>query len=250
MTYSRLSETWSNSYTEFWEHSNIHFVTYGNEKFKESRKRIMEEALHLGIFKTTKLYTEKDKPKLYTGTSPEFLNVARQPRGDGYWIWKPFVIQDYLTQIPAGDIIFYSDAGSTLTPHPSWKNLQDIQDFVVRVSPVHKNFKEVTTGDMLDLFPEKPDENTLGAGAACMVVKNNPKGRRIIDAWVQTAKDHPTLFDDHESIKPNPPEFLFPRHDQAVLHRICNKYGGLIDDGPMYPWFGEKQGFSATRKRF
>jgi hypothetical protein len=33
------------------------------------------------------------------------------PRGNGYWIWKPFIIQQELNQLAGDDILIYCDAG-------------------------------------------------------------------------------------------------------------------------------------------
>ena len=42
--------------------------------------------------------------------------ILSNPRGYGYWIWKSYLIQQKLLEIPDGDILLYADAGCELNP--------------------------------------------------------------------------------------------------------------------------------------
>jgi hypothetical protein len=44
-------------------------------------------------------------------------HILNQPRGAGYWLWKPYVIVKALSQMNDNDLLFYTDSGSYfLTP--------------------------------------------------------------------------------------------------------------------------------------
>src|SRR3546814_3032631 len=42
--------------------------------------------------------------------SSDLLQIRRQRRGFGYWLWKPFIIADAMDSVPDGTILMYTDA--------------------------------------------------------------------------------------------------------------------------------------------
>jgi len=66
------------------------FVSYGNEKFAESRKRIGKEAEQMGCFNgQIKVYTPEDLSEEFKTAVGDVLNEVR---GGGYMTWKPYII--------------------------------------------------------------------------------------------------------------------------------------------------------------
>ena len=92
------------------------FITYGDQKYKDSLQRIKKEAEALEIFDEIHLYNDKLLPDLFQ----EY--VRQYERGGGYWLWKPYVLFDALSKVDEGDIIVYADAGCTLLRHTDWKD--------------------------------------------------------------------------------------------------------------------------------
>ncbi|TGR67577.1 hypothetical protein EN866_40605, partial [Mesorhizobium sp. M2D.F.Ca.ET.223.01.1.1] len=42
-----------------------------------------------------------------------------QPRGAGYWLWKPFITLDMMDRVPDGTPVLYSDAALTFIADPA-----------------------------------------------------------------------------------------------------------------------------------
>ena len=57
------------------------------------------------------IYMEKDLSKSFVD---KYFKILKNSVGGGYWLWKPYVIQDVLSKTNENDIILYLDAGSTL----------------------------------------------------------------------------------------------------------------------------------------
>ena len=38
-------------------------------------------------------------------------HILEQPRGAGFWLWKPYIIKKTLEKIEENDLLFYSDSG-------------------------------------------------------------------------------------------------------------------------------------------
>ena len=200
--------------------SRMHFVTYGNDRFKESRERITNEAKKTNVFASVSMYTEKDLPRLYAGTSKQFQVIANERRGGGDWRWKPAVVRDALANVPEGDFVVWSDAGSTVLSGQEWDRIpQSNADCIVFMNnhQTHHTAKKA----LLEMYPIDDEEITpRGTRGGLIVVRNTTAGRAFADEWWEVAKSHPTMFDDSVSSEEHP-EFQFCRHDQAVLGRIA-----------------------------
>ena len=40
--------------------------------------------------------------------------MLEEPRGGGYWVWKPLIVREALCGLEDGDVLLYCDAGCTL----------------------------------------------------------------------------------------------------------------------------------------
>lgn len=54
-------------------------------------------------------YSPEDIEKHY---KEQNTSIFKHERGDGYWLWKPYVISKALQWATEGDILFYCDSGS------------------------------------------------------------------------------------------------------------------------------------------
>ena len=88
--------------------SNI-FISYGDNRYKESLNRIARQAKDVGIFDKVIKFTPKDLPG-FVKASPLFAFSC----GGGYWCWKPYIIYHTLQNCKEGDVVYYVDAGCTL----------------------------------------------------------------------------------------------------------------------------------------
>ena len=82
----------------------IHFVTYGNKIYNNSKKRLQEESSNSGWFDTITIYGPED---LSDEFKHEFNDILKKPRGAGYWIWKFDIIKQQLTRLGNNDIMIY-----------------------------------------------------------------------------------------------------------------------------------------------
>ena len=74
----------------------IHFITYGNHKFKNGKKRLCNEANSSGWFNTITAYGPKDLDDEFT---KKFKNILSQSRIGGYGIWRPYIIKKNLMKL-------------------------------------------------------------------------------------------------------------------------------------------------------
>jgi hypothetical protein len=94
-----------------YNHNNVHFITYANDKFNKSKNRILKQAKQSNFFKTIKAYSPSD---ITVDFQSKFSKILKHQRGGGYWIWKFDIIIQTLQNIPQNDILVYLDAGCTI----------------------------------------------------------------------------------------------------------------------------------------
>jgi hypothetical protein len=67
-----------------------HYITFATEDHMYLANDIIKNALKIGKFDTVQIYTLSDLDFVFLNKNKQILD---QPKGAGYWIWKPYVIQ-------------------------------------------------------------------------------------------------------------------------------------------------------------
>ncbi len=189
------------------------FITYGDDNYADSLKRIKAEAEATGLFDEVRLYTPADLPE-------PFLTYTRTyRRGGGYWLWKPFVIKDALDRAAEGDVVVYADAGCTIMPHNDWTSYFDVlkrkeELFFLAPGKSRKWCKR----EVFDFFHTPNDLWKKASQIQATFIMAAKRGdNEVITKWYETALNHPELFTDADGSTPQDARFREHRHDQAVL---------------------------------
>ena len=91
----------------------FHFITYGNEKYEKAKQRLCSQANQFKGITHVRGYGPNDLP---TSFRNKYKKVLDQPRGGGFWLWKPMVLYNHFKQLKENDILVYLDAGCKLNP--------------------------------------------------------------------------------------------------------------------------------------
>lgn len=104
-------------------------INFGHNCCEQARLKNCETGLKLAGFDVCYSYTMQDVDSHFYEEhksafgSPSCINrynlkhsyvldILEQPRGAGYWLWKPYLLFKTMRQAQEGDIIFYCDAGA------------------------------------------------------------------------------------------------------------------------------------------
>ena len=82
-------------------------VNYANDLYKETQKYCTHTAYKYGVDKVFE-YSPKDIGFDFYKKNKSILD---QKRGNGYWLWKPYIISETLKKIEYGDFLLYIEAG-------------------------------------------------------------------------------------------------------------------------------------------
>lgn len=209
------------------------FVAYGSGRYKKSLHRIGKEAKKLHIFSKVVLYTEKNMPT-FIQASP----LKAYKRGDGYWVWKPYIIWRTMQEYP-NSIIVYADSGCTLQPNmEEWNrwfdllNTYDTLTFKYRLDFVYpwQDTKAIITTDsqwtkesLIRYFdPLIGNRNWLDEGQVMSGVVIACRKSKLVKMWMDITLMRPDLVIDcfGNELVEQADYFKEHRHDQSVLSAL------------------------------
>lgn len=237
----------------------IHLISYGNNRFKNSKKRIYNEAKNSNWFNTINIYGPENLSEEFKN---EFNDILQKPRGAGYWIWKFDIIKKQLTKIANNDILIYIDAGCSI-------NIQGkirFNDYIDMLNNTNKSIisfqmphieKKYTCKEIFHHFKMDINSDNGNSGqfiGGILIMKNNYNSMNIIDECINVLRTDHLLVTDHYNKLNQCSEFIDNRHDQSILSLIRKKYGSIIlPDETYFQPFGNKESlkypFWATRKK-
>lgn len=204
----------------------VSFISYGNDKFQSAKDRIKQQAVEMGVFNgNIRIYGPDDLSAEFKATVGPTLD---EPRGGGYWLWKPYIINDMLNQLKEDDILLYVDAGCVLQP-AGVPRLKEYIDMISKgsgksVLAMRLEFPEYqwTSANIFDHFDIQPQneraKSTQILTGTSMYRKCN-ESMALVSAWLKMAMEHPELFTDkHNQEKQAKREgFIQNRHDQSIF---------------------------------
>jgi hypothetical protein len=242
---------------------NRHFLSFGAGRrcYRGALKRLAKEIRLLDPSANIWFFDESIIGNELTGLDESFLEfVKSNTRGFGLWIWKPWILEKMLNEIPDGDIVFYLDAGTTVhTTGASKLRYKFYIDHILQNGHLffQQTFKEYnwTKSAVLKQFKLKP--NDIETGQVLGGVhghRSNPQSRLLISEWRKLCTVNSGEFlKDVVDISAEDPRFIGHRHDASILSCLVKSVGiQLISDEtffhPNWNQDGADYPFWATRK--
>jgi hypothetical protein len=229
----------------------IHLVSYANARMYGSLRRLGSQAAALP-FDHVHLFRDTDLQQI-----PEFWerhreHIEKNPRGAGYWIWKPYVILLALKCAAPGDVVFFVDAGCSLVAERAARLLEYAE--LVRAHSV-LNFalghsvRRWTKMDTVLAYDGVAYLDRPQILSGVIGICNTPAGNALVAEWYEGCCNY-HLADDTPSGSPNDPEFIEHRHDQAILTMISYNRNAHVIADESYPVDSPDSGpILATRVR-
>lgn len=221
----------------------IHFITYGNHRFRESKSRLLKEAKDFGSFKTI------------TGYGPEFMSrefmekfkdILSLPRGGGYWIWRPILLLQKLNEINDGEYLVYLDAGCKLNPYGKKRFYEYIDmlkesDYGImsfqmsgKIGTGNLERENVWTNSEIFKYLNVPVNGEFGNSGqylgGILVMKKNQHLLKIINLLIKALYDDPLMYTDHYTQNQHP-QFKENRHEQSLFSLLRKIHGSIVLDG-------------------
>lgn len=207
-------------------------VAFGTEHFRLANQVLRRSARAHG-FDHLRIWTPDE-----LRATPFFAAneaILTQPRGAGYWLWKPFILADALANAPDGEAVVYADMGvrfvSSIAPVVELARATgDIVVFDGRghfEGQAHRNLARAWT--KRDCFAalgcdEPAFHDAPMVDASVVVAVSSPRSRGFVGEWLEACRDARALTDAPSEL-PNLPEHQGHLHDQAILTILARRHG-------------------------
>lgn len=214
----------------------IHFVTYGDDKFVQSRERICKEARETGWFDTVTYYTDQSISEDYRRKF-----IKKTPKTLEYYIWQFDVLIQSLEKAAVGDFIVYADAGCTINKTGKDRfntyieslKANEKMGFLVFTSGWIEN--EYTNKKLFDYF-DLHRESFIGLSGQIVttsfIMRKNAHAYKIVYECLKVLSHDPLLItplynEENEA----------HRHDQSILSIVTKLHGAVYftDDTYNHP---------------
>lgn len=202
-----------------------HLINYANSKFRDVQTKNARTGTDVGTFDRVTCYTPNDIDKSFRGQNEHIL---KQPKGDGYWLWKPYFIHRALSELSAGDYLFYCDSGAYFTQSidPLIGLSRDLnQDLMV--FDLQQQEKHWTKRDAFVLLdcdtPEYTESNQRLASFSLW--RKSDFTEHFIDQYLTAAQDERLITDlENQCGLTNYDGFINHRHDQSIFSLLSKKH--------------------------
>jgi hypothetical protein len=155
------------------------------------------------------------------------------PKGFGYWIWKPYLVLKVLEQIDKNDILVYLDARCYFVG----ERVDWLEDFVngqydIGAWRLSQNQLEYqwTSADILDFFDADIEMREQPQFAATIIlIRKSKLTKEFMSDWLYIMRKHDYLVRDDNSILSPHKGFIENKHDQSVFSMLLKsvKYRGM-----------------------
>lgn len=193
-----------------------------NKLFEESRFRLNDSAKRYGIEYINSYDFEDIKESSFYFANKTIID---QPKGIGYWLWKPYIILETMKDLIEGDIVVYSDCGIELID-----NLQPVINICKEQQPVllfaNGDFKNLmwTKRDCFVLMgcDNKSYWNGQHSDAAFLLFRKSEESIQLLNEWLKYGSDERIITDlPNQCNQENLPGFIEHRWDQSVLSLLA-----------------------------
>lgn len=202
-------------------------ISYASDNMTISQEALVCSAYQFGVDNVIS-YGRKDIDENFYLTNKEVLD---SPRGAGYWLWKPYIINKTINKLNEGDILIYSDAGIKLINDPKAIINQMSEDifFFSNGWPHVEWCKADVLAGILPITNHEcyghkyVDTSFKQVQASVIFFKVSDKSKAFIKEWLLWSQ-MPGFIDDSQSKVDNFLTFAEHRHDQAILTCLQIKY--------------------------
>lgn len=205
-----------------------YFLVYNDNTHTNYLRQLIRSVEKYGSEFKIIIFNKRDIDREFVEKNKDILNCKR---GGGYWLWKPYIINEVLKKIDYGDIVFYLDSKYYFFDNLSnlysdyminndilvWKNKPNSDtgfmkkwckmDVIVKYNMVHKVFRE----------------NVDDCWAGAIIVKKTDNTLMYIQEWLNMCCNYHDITDEESKLK-NSPLFVEHRHDQSLLGVVMHKY--------------------------
>lgn len=212
----------------------LYFITYATKNFDTAARHLMNLTKNSNFFESCIYFKPKDLPNEF---KQKYKNIFQFKRGAGYWIWKHKIIFETLKKIDEGDIVVYSDSGSSFNSKASKRffeyiemlNDSEFDNFRIECEEQYLE-KEWTIKQLFDYFNLSIDSKygrTPQLEATQMIFQKSKDSMDYFSEYINVLNQDMYLISDIYNNDNQISEFRENRHDQSIFS-LLSKIRGCV----------------------
>lgn len=210
------------------------FISFAGGDFlwKRSLRRIRNQASNSNYFRKVGIYNPENLADLTSASEYDF--IRSNPRGYGYWIWKPLIVLDFLNQHHEVETILYADAGCDLNfnsdSNINWlrylKELELHDAIVFKMELIEKHWTKQEVFNSFPIFEQHRDSEQILGGVFLM---KREFAISFCNRWLEIMRQNSyTLVTNEYNPEIQNPEFVQPRHDQSIFSLLAKQESNIL----------------------
>jgi galactosyl transferase GMA12/MNN10 family len=172
-----------------------------------------------------------DKEQIDNDFRDKNTRILNECRGGGYWLWKPYIINETMKRINDGDLLFYLDSKYFFMENFTEIYAKHIENKDILIwknkpnEPVWKmrNWCKMSVLEKFGLRDRVFNEDLADSWAGAIFLRKSDFSSAFINEWLQICCVYEDITDARSTI-PNSKEFREHRHDQSLLSVLVYKY--------------------------
>ncbi len=202
-------------------------INYADKNFAKAQRLNLKTAKQWGADKTI-AYTPDDIDADFFERNKEILNIKK---GNGLYLWKPYVINKAYGELQEGDYLIYTDAGSVYVNSIGYliecmeRENTDIMVFSLEKEMLERRYTKRDAFILLDCDSPEYTDTPQSVGGYVVLKKSDFVGKFIAEDLYYAQDMRVITEQDNTQGQPNYPDFIAHRHDQSVWSLMSKKYG-------------------------
>ena len=206
----------------------LYFLLYNDNTHDDYLKKLVESIQKYGPDFKIIIF---DKKMIDNAFVTKHDDILKCQRGGGYWLWKPYIINDTLHSLNDGDIVFYLDSAYYFIDNFTdfcldslatsdvvvWKNKPNEPTFYM------KNWCKMDVIMNFNLFDIVFSNNAEDCWGGALLLKKTRKTVEYIQEWLDICCNYENISDSPSKMT-NSNLFQEHRHDQSLLSVVIHKY--------------------------
>lgn len=226
------------------QYTDVHLITFGSKEFTMSARVLEMNAALVSSFASVNVYGISD-------IDHDFIlrnaSLMANPRGHGYWIWKPYVILKRLLELPNDDVLCYMDSRyamigdlasrmrTTFADSEKWIHVLKDHHFVPGSRFRESEWSKCDASVLMDV-PIKGSD--LQAWAGFIAIRKCPEAVMFVSEWLAYCQDPRIVSDDPDVTcecrgRGDQGKLVENRHDQTVLSLLLRKWGLPLEESDL-----------------
>ena len=196
-----------------------YLISYANNAYRDAQK--LNSKTGRKYFDKVIEYTENDIDKEFRSKHED---IFEEKRGNGLWLWKPYIIKKTLEKAETNDIVFYCDSGACFFRSPKAVfNILKNHDIWVTVLPlIEKQFTKKYTFEAMNCNSNKYMESSQISGSF-LAIKKNKFTVEFVNEWLEYCCDK-KILEPPKDCNGEMEGFCAHREDQSILSLLAKKY--------------------------